>query len=54
VDHALRAHLVRNALRTAQMFEARRVAEVLRSHVRVGRPTSRRRPAEVAAWREVS
>jgi glycosyltransferase involved in cell wall biosynthesis len=32
-DDALRARLVRNALRAARMFEARHVAELLRSHL---------------------
>ena len=32
-DQALRARLVRNALRAAKMFDARRVARILRSHL---------------------
>jgi len=32
-DQALRARLVRNALRAAEMFDARRVARLLRTHV---------------------
>ena len=32
-DPALRAHLVRNALRAAEMFDARRVAGLLRNHL---------------------
>jgi glycosyltransferase involved in cell wall biosynthesis len=45
-DRALRAHLVRNALSAARMFDARGVAELLRSHVGLDHSRSRR-------WREV-
>lgn len=53
-DHRLRSDLVRNALRTAEMFQARRVASTLRARLNGNQHESDHQPNKSDAWGRIS